>query len=1382
MADTTDDSQQSMNPSPVQPTVLTNTPGQGSQSNNAAHAVLRPIDRESYPLSIAQQRVWFLHHLEPENPVYNQSFALRLRGPLNLVTLEQTLNEIVRRHEILRASFPSVDDQPVQQVASERRLTLQATSVEGTSLTDRENRARQMATEEVQQPFDLTRGALIRPYLFQLGDQDHVLLLVTHQIVADAWSVQPLVREMAALYQAFSAGNSWRLPELSLQYADYARWQRDWLQGKALASEVEFWKTQLDGQLPLLYLPTDHPRPSTQTFRGATYSFTFSPSLSSALVDTSRQEGATLFVTLLTAFQVLMHRYTDQDDIIVGSHISGRNGIETEELIGPLANTLAIRADLSGNPTWRELLEQVKKKYLDVCAHAEFPFEKLLEEFQLGRDLSHSPVFQVMFNLEDGDESSIETPYLRIENFEIDSPVALLDLTLNVIETDAGLSCRFVYNPDLFDAATIHRMVGHFQTLMESIVSNPEQRIDVLPMLTEAERRQLLIEWNGAPIDYSRDRCVHQLFEEQAERTPDAVAVILEGQRLTYAELNRRANQVARYLQRLGVGPEDLVGICVGRTMEMVVGILGILKAGGAYVPLDPAYPQERLTFMLEDAQISILLTQAELAANFSQHRLQIVRLDAEWADISRERDENLPSSASAENLAYVIYTSGSTGKPKGVMITHANLCHFVQAVRRSLDVTDRDICLHTASMTYALSVRQLMTPLCVGATLVVATEAQVGSPVLLFDLIKQQHVTEMDFVPAYWRFCVQVLGEMNPQSRTELLNNDLCQIVSIGESLLSDIPRAWTREFQHPARLVNIFGQSESTGVVAAYPIPDAYDDRIQVVPIGRCIVNTQMYLLDSGLEPVPIGVPGEICISSPSIGRGYFHRPDLTAEKFIPNPFAEEPGARLYRTGDLARRSSNGNIEMLGRIDNQVKLSGIRVELGEIESVLREHPAVRESVVLVREKSPGDKHLFAYIVPAPGKKTTRGELRQALKERLPEYMVPSAFVFLDRLPLTPNGKVDRRALLASDALPESDGPFAEPRTPIEEQLAEIWVDLLGVERVGIYDDFFALGGNSLLAIRLFTQIEKVWSKKLPLATIFQSPTLEQVAEAIRQGNASGAASTVVPIQANGSRPPLLCVHALDGHPLRYHALAQHLGPDQPLYALQSPGMNGEQLLFNSIEEMAARYVRDIRAMQPNGPYLLIGLSMGGLVAFEIAQQLDAQGQQVGLLALLDTNVIQSPRYFEALSRAGRFRCQMRKWNTRIRFHIKSLLTLPPQQKAEYARQWFRRRIEGDVEQQELDLRQAEIISGLPEYMQEIIAANRAALHQYVPRAYRGKVLLFKAKRKGEGLYYGWEELAKGGVETYVVPGDHVGILEEPNVQVLATQLKASLIQLAVA
>ena len=1134
---------------------------------------VQPISRnQTIPLSFSQEQLWFLHQLTPEEPVYNEPCTIRLQGAINIDALEKALNEIIKRHESLRTRFITVDGQPVQAIAPPDTFNLPVVDLRVFPQELREAEALQIATKEAKLLFDLTTSPLLRATLMQLGDFDYRLFLTFHHIITDGVSIYSVfLKELAALYEAFSTGRLSPLAPLPVQYADFAVWQRQWLTQEILESQLDYWKQQL-ADLPVLQLPLDRPRPKKGTFRGARQCLVLSFDLTQALKTLSQQEGVTLYMTLLAAFKTLLYRYTGQDDIVVGTFSANRNRPELEGLIGCFLNTLVLRTDMSGTPSFRELLKRVRQVTLGAYAHEDLPFEKLVQTLQPERNLSQNPLFQVAFAPQPP-MPSLNSGW-TINQLDIQTDTAKFDLSLDVEERPEGIIGRLEYNTDLFDANTISRMIGHFQTLLEAIVANPEQRVSELPLLTEAERQQLLVEWNNTFAEYPQDKCIHQLFEAWAQQQPDAVALVKENQQLTYGELNRRANKIAHYLQSLGVGSEVLVGLCVERSFEMIVGLLGILKAGGAYVPLDPAYPSERLAFMLEDTSVSVLLTQVRLVESLPQHQARVLCLDRDWEVIAQHSEENPTSGVTPDNLAYLMYTSGSTGKPKGVSVIHQGVVRLVKETNYA-NLRAEEVFLQLAPISFDASTFEIWGSLLNGARLVVMPP---HTPSLqeLGQALRQYQITTLWLTAGLFHLMVEEQLEDLKNLRQLLAGGDVLSVPHV-KKVLQELKGCI---------LINGYGPTENTTFTCCYPItePSLVGN---TVPIGRPIANTQVYLLDDQLQPVPIGVPGELYIGGDGLARGYLNRPDLTALAFIPNPFSDKPGARLYKTGDLARYLADGNIEFLGRVDNQVKIRGFRIELGEIEAALLQHPDVREAVVIVREDIPGDKRLVAYVVPKveavqEAALPTVGELRSFLLAKLPDYMVPGAFVFLEAMPLTPNGKIDRRALPAPDTSHrELEDKFVAPNTPTEEILAAIWAEVLGLQLVSINDNFFELGGHSLLATQIISRIREAFSIELPLRHLFEAPTIASLSHSIETSRKSGSQEPSSCSTAFDTLPPLVPAARDTYIPLSFAQQAvwdfQQLYPESCAYnspiALRFTGTLSPKVLEKSINEIIHRH-----------------------------------------------------------------------------------------------------------------------------------------------------------------------------------------------------------------
>jgi len=1333
----------------------------------------RPSANEA-PLSFSQERIWFLDKLEGGNH-YNDYFGLRIRGPLDCQALERSAELIARRHETLRTNFVSAEGRAFQVISPTCRVNLSVSDLSQLPRRERESEAMRLAVEEVRQQFDLAIDPLFRIKLIRFSQEENIFLLTIHQIINDSWSIGIFARELLSFYQTFTKGQVPAPSPLPLQYADFAYWQRNRLQETGLREQLFYWKEILSGTQPILELPTDRPRLSAQTFRGARQAVILPANLTRELKSLSQREGVTLFMTLMSAFKTLLYRYTTQKDIIVGLPISIRTHAELEGLIGMFVNTLVLRTNLSEEPSWRELLTRVREAALGAYAHQELPFELLVKETQPARNLARPPIFQVMFDYQNAPMPALVLPGLDIAGFEIDSGTAKYDLTVELAEVGDTVRGWFEYNSDLFDKPTIERMAGHFRTLLEGIASNPDQRVADLPMLAAVEREEIVVEWNETKTDYPDSKCVHELFEAQVERTPEAIALVFEEQRISYKELNRRANQLAHYLRNRRVGPEVLVGICIERSLEMFVGLLGILKAGGAYLPLDPAYPRERLALMLKDAGAPVLLTQETLRERLPDLQVKVIALDTDWRAIAKESEANPDNKSTADNLAYVIYTSGSTGIPKGISVVHRGIVRLVKETNYAT-FGPEEVFLQFAPISFDASTFEVWGSLLNGARLAVMLP---GLPSLeeLGAALKQNRVTTLWLSAELFHQMVETQLEDLRGVRQLLAGGDVLSVPAVEKVMreLSD------------CQLINGYGPTENTTFTCCYGVKPSEKFSFSV-PIGKPISNTQVFILDDEMKPVPVGVAGELYAGGDGLARGYFNDVAMTAEKFVPNPFSTEVGARLYKTGDLASYRAKGDIQFLGRIDHQVKIRGFRVELAEIETVLNEHPSIRQSVVVAREDSPGEKRLVAYVVLADEVETIISDLRRWVKQQLPDYMVPSSFVVLDELPLTANGKLDRNALPAPDGKQFLENAFVAPHNTLELLLTKSWEKVLEVRPIGVKDNFFELGGHSLLAVRLFAQIEKVLGKKLPLATLFQAPTIEQLASLLSEEQWSPSWSSLVPIQPGGSKPPLFCLHLALGHVLFYRDLAHRLGSDQPVYAFQPQGLDGTRPRHTRIEEMASHYIKEMRALQPEGPYYLGGSSFGGLIAFEMAQQLHAQGQQVGLLALFDTY---APGFYNLSAEGRSFPHKVHRIMQRVDLHLGNLLLLEPEGKVKYAREkavLVKGRLKGSIKRfgsgviklvDKLSQSNGHSVPG--EGPQKIDVALEA-LREYVPRVYSGRVTLFRASKRPAGYNndrdLGWGELAAGGVEIHEIPGYHGSIVREPRVRILTERLQQCLSQ----
>ncbi len=1052
--------------------------------NGAESAAPPPLERAprdgDLPLSFGQERIWFLSQWEPESPGYNIAVAFRLAGTLDVTAFERAVNAVVRRHEALRTTCRPVGGRPTLAIAPDAPIRVPVVDLRARDATAELHR---LAREEARRPFDLVEGPLLRVTALRLGRDEHALLVTTHHFAADGWSVRLLFREIGEAYAAIRAGRVPRDGAPAIQYADFAHWQRRWVESGALDDQLAFWRGQLAGAPAVLELPTDRPRPAEQRHRGAIHRFTIPPDLYAGLRDLQRREGMTLFMVLLAAFQTLLHRYTHQDDVVVGTAVSSRNRVELEDLVGTFANNVVLRTSFAGNPTFRELLHRVRDVALGALAHQDVPFERLIDELQPQRDMSHAPLFQVLFLLhQTAAVRNIELPDAALSPMPLELGTAKFDLTLSMVVGADELTGEIEYDTDLFDPDTIGRLTQHLLSLAAAAVADPSQAVGSLPLLTAGERRQILEQWNATAAPYPRDRCVHQLFEDQAASRPDAVAVVCGGRVLTYGELNARANRLAHFLRARGVGDETLVGLCMDRSPDLIVGLLGILKAGGAYVPLDPTFPRDRLAFILEDAAAKVLVTQEALLAALPEQLATTVCLDRDADAVAAESAEGLVDAASAERLAYVIYTSGSTGKPKGVEITHRCLTNFLMAMLREPGLDERDALFAVTTVSFDIAALELYLPLTVGARVIVASREVAGDGLLLGRALADAGATVMQATPATWRLLLDAGWTGSP--RLKLLCGGEALPRDLAERLVACCGELW-----------NLYGPTETTVWSTCTRVRAG-----EPVSIGRPIANTRLYVVGPYGEPVPVGVAGELFIGGDGVARGYWRRPELTAERFVAHPCAG--GSRVYRTGDWVRYRPAGNVEYIGRKDQQVKVRGFRIELGEIEAVLRECAGVQDAAVAAREYGPGDVRLVAYYTVAAGAADpTDATLRRWARERMPEYMVPGVYVALDALPLTPNGKVDRRALPVPERRGGEPGPgFVAPSTVTQERVAGLWGEVLGVERIGATDNFFDLGGHSLLAMQVAQRLEDAFVVRLALRRLFEAPTVEQLADVIER------------------------------------------------------------------------------------------------------------------------------------------------------------------------------------------------------------------------------------------------------------------------------------------
>ena len=1311
------------------------------RSDAAAAARIPRVGRDRpLPLSFAQQRMWFLNRFEDEAVAYAMPAAVRLRGSLNIAALRSALQSILDRHEVLRANYTAPEGVPVQVAAPQRTFELPLVDLQYPGEPERLARLHQISREEAIRPFDLSADLPLRALLLRMAPDDHVLLITVHHIVSDGWSKSLFFRELSVFYRAALNHAPPDLPELPLQYGDFAVWQRSLLGGDAGARLAAYWTGRLRGIPPVLDLPADRPRPARQTFRGAIERLHLPASLAASVRALSRAESVTPFMLLLAAYQALLSRYSGQSDICVSAPVAGRVRQETENLIGLFVNVLVLRTDLSENPTFRQLLARVREITLGAYDHQDMPLERLMEIAQPERSLSHSPLFQVMFQLRNFPEIVTRLEGLQTEVIPVDPGTSQFELFLEITETPEGLACALTYNTDRFEPASARRILGHYRTLLEAAVAAPDLAAGSMPLLTGAERSQLLDEWNQTRAEYP-PVSVLKLIEEQVARTPSAVAAVQGSRRWSYAELDRHAAGVARRLRELGAGDGALVAVSVDRSLEMLGALLGVWKAGAAYVPLDPSYPPQRLRFILEDAGAAALIVDSPSRGQWGGVSMPVLDLAAIVPD-----PDACASSAAPGDLAFVIYTSGSTGQPKGVAIRHAGLTNCLTFLRAEVSPSPTDVVLGLTTIAFDIASVEMFLPLVAGACVSLVGRDVAADGRLLARAITRSGATILQATPATWQMLLDSGWTPPPGLR----------IISGGEVLTPAI----AAPLLACGALWNLYGPTETT----VYSTAARVRDPALASVIGKPIANTRAYVLDPNREPVPVGVPGELYIGGDGLARGYWNRPGLTAERFLPDPFSVEAGALVYRTGDLVRRLPDGNLDYLGRLDHQVKLRGHRIELGEIEAVLRGHPAVLAAAAKLVEWAPGDRRLAVWFVPRPGPPPSEPDLRALLKRTLPAYMQPAALVGLPALPLTPNGKLDRNALRLPDSSPvASSSPHRAPASAREVFMVQIWEDVLGRRPIGLDDDFFELGGHSLLGASLLVRVEKAFGARLPLVSLFLAPTAARMLELLNTTSGGVPPLQVIPLRTAGARAPLVMVSQAIFRPLTLR-----LPVEQPVYGLSLFDASAVPVHFR-LEQIAAQHVELLRGFRDGAPLVLAGWCAEGVLTYEMAQQLQALGIPVPLLVLFDSH---NPAALRAGSWLNREHLQhhlavvSRLRAAQVLAHGRGLVdALGTRLRTRSWRAAYHRRMESGPA---LDpgLRQ-------PDQM------LHHAVSEYSPRHYPGPVLLFRPESRPAGRFAdaasGWRDLIPQ-LRTIDVPGNHVEMFHEPNVAIMAAALDDAL------
>lgn len=1174
-----------------------------ARKNGQANRIPRHTEDGPVHLSFTQERLWFLAQLEPDSVAYNEASILRMTGPLDISALERSLDALAARHDSLRVCFQEMDSVLMQVAKPLPPMHIPIVDLSTTSADEQMEAAWQTIDTFQSIIFDLTAPPMWRALLIRLRDDDHIFTLVTHHIISDGWSSSILRRELGHFYSAYAAGSEPDpLPDLPVSYADFSVWQREQLQGERLAGLVDYWRERLAGIEPLS-LSADYSRPVQPSHRGALLEFQLHRELSLSLIALARVSGASLYMLLLTAFQILLHRHSGQDDIVVGSPIANRNRSELEGVYGFFANTLVLRADCGGNPTFRSLLAQVRKNALDAFQHQDLPFEKLVEELHPTRDLGRNPFVDVMFALQNVPQTNSELVGIDIQRMRRRTTTSKFDLSLFLSEYSGLIDGRLEYATDLFTPTSMQRLIGHYQMLLTGIVDDPDCLIDELPLLTTAEQQQILVDWNRTQTDYPSSKTIHQLFHEQASRTPDAIALLDGERRVTYRELETISNQIAHHLRHLGAEAGRPIAICMERSAAALATTLAVLKIGAAYFPLDAASPLYRLSGMLEEANPTFLITDNSQAFCEINDRVQILHFTEIESGLLNYPISLPTNTATSLDMAYLMYTSGSTGTPKGVGIPHQAVVSLV-CNTDYLQLSPTDVVGHGSNPAFDASTFEIWGALLNGATLALMPNDTLLSAHRLSGFIQSAQISTLFLTTALFNQLIEEKAQIFQPLDTLLFGGERVSSRHVFDCLAAGGPK----------RLLHVYGPTETT-TFATWHLVTHTEAETETIPIGLPLANKQAYILDRRLQLVPIGVPGELYVGGAGLALGYLNRPELTAERFVPHPFSDEPGERLYRTGDLARYREDGAIEFLGRVDRQIKIRGFRVEPGEIEAVLRKHPAVRDGVIGVLSDEVLGKKLVAWWIGVPGSDAGADDLRSFLRQHLPEYMIPAAFVSIEELPLNANGKVETRLLPAPEQEARSLASQS-PQTPLERQLLAIWQQALGAKNIGVDDNFFDVGGHSLLAVRLMAGISLATGQELPVASLFYGPTIREQAILIEEKGWSPPWISLVPVQSSGSRPPLFLVPPAASTGLRFAHLARFLGQDQPIYGFDPGGLDERSELHATIEEMAAHFVSEMRQLQSTGPYLIGGMCFGGHVAYEMAQQL---GDDVPVLLLLD-------------------------------------------------------------------------------------------------------------------------------------------------------------------
>jgi len=1294
------------------------------------------------PLSFAQQRMWFMEQLEPGTSLYNIPWAIRLTGPLAEEALHDALDTIVTRHEVIRTTYDAPEGSPVQLIHPPCPVDWAKFDRSTLSKEHRDSEVQGLVKEEAYRPFDLSRDLMLRARLFRLAVDDHVLLLVMHHIATDGWSTDIFLHELSVLYNAKLNREEPELQELAIQYADYAVWQREHLQGSTGKRDLPYWRRQLEG-VSRLNLPTDRTRAAEPDHHGASVFENLPTALADQLKRLASEENATLFMVFLAVLMVSLRRYSEQDDICVGTPIAGRTRADQENLIGFFVNMLVLREDLSSKPSFRDFLRSVRNTCLDAYDHQELPFEQLVAKLQPMRLRNQTPLFQVTLAVQHGGPHSPQFAGLTSERVPIPMELSKFDLGFSVRESTDGLVVSMAYATALFDRSTMQQMLQCFCRLCEAVVEHPEDDIDSIPLFVDHETQERMTALNRTDRPYPRESTIQQEFENQAMQSPDAIAVVFKNRRMTFRELDQQSNQLAHHLHRQGVRTQSLVGVYIERSPEMILSFLAILKAGAAYVPMDPRQPIDRLHHMIEETQLKCILTHSRVSNPLPSVSVPVLLVDKIQARLMQESAAALLHvDAAAGGLAYVMFTSGSTGRPKGVEVTHRGVLRLVKGVEY-VNLADRAHILQLASPAFDASTFEIWGALLNGGQCVLSPK-QIPSASELGRLLHDFRIDTV-WLTATW------FNAIVDEDPTVL--STVRQLIIGGEALsVSHVVKAL--QILKDTSITNGYGPTEGTTFTCCYRIPANFDPQSSSVPIGRPIANTKVYILDSHTRPTPIGVPGELCIGGDGLARGYLGDPDLTAERFISNPFSKHPGDRLYRTGDRVRLLPSGNIEYLGRLDRQLKIRGLRIEPGEIEHVLKQHPAIRDARVILRESQGVDPVLVAYVIPARENRIPIASLKAYASKQLPEYMVPTFYVPLVEFPLTPTGKTDLQALLTFSSNTQAEEVSSvPPRTATEKRMKELWLQILKSKKIGIHDSFFELGGHSLLAVRLIARIEKTFGCSLPLSALFDYPTIETLSQVVLKQKPRLSRSTVVCLQEGDGTSPFFCVPPAASSVNHFAQYVQALSPDIPFYGMQALGLEPGEVPQDSIEDIAARYIADMRAIQPNGPYFIGGRCLGGYIAFEMALQLTESGEKVALLALIDPSAPPGVRR------------DLRYYVRRIRYY---------RRRRQLIRAVLRRMRQTFGQVMRLQVRH-DLGSQRTQNIRNTFEAHLQAQKTYAPGTYSRTITFFAPQEEytPDGPRPLWKNITSGGFELHLISGTHRTMSQSPHLQTLVRELE---------